>query len=44
MFSRRTFLSLVAGSIAAPEFASAQPSSQKVALYEHERQIAQPQA
>jgi len=33
MFSRRTFLSLVAGSIAAPEFASAQPSSQKVALY-----------
>ena len=33
MFSRRTFLSLVAGSIAAPEFAPAQPSSQKVALY-----------
>src|ERR1700758_3427179 len=33
MFSRRTFLSLVAGSMAAPRFASAQPASQKVALY-----------
>jgi 6-phosphogluconolactonase len=33
MFSRRTFLSLVAGSMAAPGFASAQPDSQKVALY-----------
>ncbi len=33
MFSRRTFLSFVAGSMAAPEFASAQPESQKVALY-----------
>ena len=33
MFSRRTFLSLVAGSIAAPRFSSAQPASQKVALY-----------
>src|SRR6201987_4907862 len=33
MFSRRSFLSLVAGSIAAPGLASAQPSSQKVALY-----------
>src|ERR1700757_954636 len=33
MFSRRTFLSLVAGSMAAPELASAQPASQKVALY-----------
>src|ERR1700694_5170957 len=33
MFSRRTFLSLVAGSIAAPGLASAQPASQKVALY-----------
>src|ERR1700758_4866793 len=33
MFSRRTFLSLIAGSIAAPGFASAQPASQKVALY-----------
>jgi 6-phosphogluconolactonase len=33
MFSRRTFLSLVAGSMAAPGFASAQPESQKVALY-----------
>jgi hypothetical protein len=33
MFSRRTFLSLVAGSIAAPGLSSAQPASQKVALY-----------
>src|ERR1700758_4355740 len=33
MFSRRTFLSLVAGSMAAPGLASAQPASQKVALY-----------
>src|SRR6266550_3240443 len=33
MFSRRTFLSLVAGSIAAPGLSSAQPASGKVALY-----------
>src|SRR6476646_9595254 len=33
MFSRRIFLSLVAGSMAAPGLASAQPTSQKVALY-----------
>src|SRR5437899_3371121 len=33
MFSRRTFLSLVAGSIAAPGWSSAQPASNKVALY-----------
>src|SRR5246127_4247073 len=33
MLSRRTFLSLVAGSMAAPGLASAQPASQKVALY-----------
>ena len=33
MFSRRIFLSLAAGSIAAPRLASAQPASQKVALY-----------
>src|SRR6266513_1565454 len=33
MVSRRTFLSLVAGSMAAPGFASAQPASHKVALY-----------
>jgi 6-phosphogluconolactonase (cycloisomerase 2 family) len=33
MVSRRTFLSLVTGSMAAPGLASAQPSSQKVALY-----------
>ena len=33
MFNRRTFLSLVAGSIAAPGLSSAQPASQKVALY-----------
>src|SRR5215468_1381337 len=33
MFSRRTFLSLVAGSMAAPRLASAEPASQRVALY-----------
>jgi len=33
MLSRRTFLSLVAGSMAAPRLASAQVSSRKVALY-----------
>ncbi len=33
MFSRRTFLSLVAGSIAAPGLSSAQPASGKVTLY-----------
>src|SRR5919108_6439094 len=33
MVSRRTFLSLVAGSMAAPRWAFAQPASQKVALY-----------
>jgi 6-phosphogluconolactonase len=33
MFNRRAFLSLVAGSVAAPRFSSAQPASQKVALY-----------
>ena len=33
MFSRRTFLSFVAGSMAAPRLASAQPPSSKVALY-----------
>src|SRR5260221_10232983 len=33
MFSRRTFLSLVAGSVAAPGLCSAQSASQKVALY-----------
>src|SRR5258707_10858719 len=33
MFSRRTFLSLIAGSLATPGLASAQPASQKVALY-----------
>jgi 6-phosphogluconolactonase len=33
MVSRRTFLSLVAGSVAAPRLASAQSASQKVALY-----------
>ncbi len=33
MFSRRTFLSLVAGSVAAPGLASAQSGFQKVALY-----------
>jgi len=33
MFSRRTFLSLVAGGIAAPGFSSARAASSKVALY-----------
>ena len=33
MLSRRTLLSLVAGSMAAPRLASAQQASQKVALY-----------
>src|SRR5215468_3357651 len=33
MVSRRTFLSLVAGSLAAPRWSVAQPASQKVALY-----------
>src|SRR3989454_4255631 len=33
MFSRRTFVSLVAGSMAAPRLSVAQPASQKVALY-----------
>ena len=33
MLSRRTFLSFVAGGMAAPRLASAQPSSSKVALY-----------
>ncbi len=33
MFSRRALLSMVAGGIAAPRMASAQPASQKVALY-----------
>ena len=33
MVSRRTFLSLVAGSIAAPRFSAAQSASRKVALY-----------
>jgi 6-phosphogluconolactonase len=33
MFSRRTFLSLAAGSVAAPGLACAQPASNKVALY-----------
>ena len=33
MFSRRAFLSLVAGSVAAPGLSSAQPAGQKVALY-----------
>src|SRR6266436_1122412 len=33
MLSRRTFMSLVAGSIAAPGLSSAQPGSNKVALY-----------
>ena len=33
MFSRRTFLSLVAGSMAAPHWSVAQPASQQVALY-----------
>jgi hypothetical protein len=33
MFSRRTFLTLVGGSMAVPGLASAQPAPQKVALY-----------
>ena len=33
MFSRRTFLSLVAGSMAAPRLSFAQPASRKAALY-----------
>jgi 6-phosphogluconolactonase len=33
MFSRRTFLSIVAGSVALPRLSFAQPASQKVALY-----------
>jgi 6-phosphogluconolactonase (cycloisomerase 2 family) len=33
MFSRRTFLSVVAGTVAMPRLASAQPASQKLALY-----------
>lgn len=33
MVNRRTFLSLVAGGIAAPRFASAQQASRKIALY-----------
>jgi 6-phosphogluconolactonase len=33
MFSRRTFLLLAAGSMAAPRWSLAQPTSQKVALY-----------
>src|SRR5215813_4154644 len=33
MLSRRTFLSLVAGSMASPRLSAAQPASQKVALY-----------
>ncbi|HUR33303.1 MAG TPA: beta-propeller fold lactonase family protein [Vicinamibacterales bacterium] len=33
MFSRRTFLSLVAGSLTAPRVAAAQPASRRVALY-----------
>jgi 6-phosphogluconolactonase len=33
MVSRRTFLSLVAGSVAVPELSFAQPASQRVALY-----------
>src|SRR6266446_3296916 len=33
MLSRRTFMSLVAGSVAAPGLASAQPASNKLALY-----------
>src|SRR5438132_13437623 len=33
MLTRRTFLSVVAGSIAMPELSSAQPASNKVALY-----------
>src|SRR5437773_12120902 len=33
MLSRRTLLSLIAGSLAAPRLSSAQPAPQKVALY-----------
>ena len=33
MFSRRTFVSLVASGLAAPRWSVAQPASQKVALY-----------
>src|SRR5215831_7980814 len=33
MLTRRTFLSVVAGSMAAPGLSSAQPASNKVALY-----------
>src|SRR6267143_2773934 len=33
MFSRRTFMSLVAGSMATPGLSSAQPASNKIALY-----------
>jgi hypothetical protein len=33
MFTRRTFLSLVAGGIAIPRLSSAQPASSTVALY-----------
>jgi 6-phosphogluconolactonase len=33
MFTRRTFLSIVAGSVAMPELSSAQQASNKVALY-----------
>ena len=33
MLTRRTFLSFVAGSVAAPQFAAAQQASRKVALY-----------
>ena len=33
MFSRRTFLSIVAGSVALPRLSFAQPASQKIALY-----------
>ena len=33
MLTRRTFFSLVAGGIAAPQFASGQQASSKVALY-----------
>src|SRR6202165_5585051 len=33
MFTRRTFLSFVAGSVAAPGLSSAQPASNKLALY-----------
>lgn len=33
MFTRRTFLSIVAGSVALPGLSSAQQASNKVALY-----------